>query len=55
MAKNTGSNYRKGSVKARSQVKNTLTELFAKRDASTGQFMDVRTSGGKFKGVRNEK
>lgn len=46
---------RKGAVKNRSQVLNPKTELWTKRDAKTGQFMDVKTSGGKFKGVRKEK
>ena len=38
-----GDNARIGAVKGRSQ---TFT---------TGRFMDVKTSGGKFKGVRKEK
>jgi hypothetical protein len=56
MAKNKpyGDNSRKGAVKNRSQVLNTKTNLFVKRDAETGRFMDVKSSGGKFKGVRNE-
>ena len=50
MAKNNpiGDNARKGSVKKRTQV-------YIKRDSTTGQFIDVKTSGGKFKGVRREK
>ncbi|WP_299317285.1 hypothetical protein [uncultured Maribacter sp.] len=57
MAKNdpVGDNARKGAVKGRSQVLNTKTNLFVKRDAETGKFMDVKTTGGKFKGVRKEK
>ena len=57
MAKNNpiGDNARKGAVKQRSQVLNTKTNLFVKRDATTGRFMDVKTTGGKFKGVRKEK
>lgn len=57
MAKNKpiGDNSRKGAVKQRSQVLNTKTNLFVKRDTETGKFMDVKTSGGKFKGVRKEK
>jgi len=56
MAKNKpiGDNARKGAVKQRSQVLNTKTNLFVKRDSETGKFMDVKTTGGKFKGVRNE-
>ncbi|MFL1895281.1 hypothetical protein ACJRPK_06235 [Aquimarina sp. 2-A2] len=57
MAKNkpTGDNARKGAVKGRSQVLNPKTELYVKRDTETGRFIDVKTSGGKFKGVRKEK
>lgn len=50
-----GDNARKGGVKNRTQFKNPKTGLYTKRDSSTGQFMDVKTSGGKFKGVRREK
>jgi len=57
MAKNKpiGDNARKGAVKNRSQVLNTKTKLFVKRDSETGRFMDVKTTGGKFKGIRKEK
>lgn len=48
-------NSRKGAVKKRTQVLNPRTGLFVKRDKDTGQFMDVKTSGGKFKGVTKEK
>ena len=48
-------NSRKGAVKGRSQVLNTKTNLFVKRDTKTGRFMDVKTTGGKFKGIRKEK
>lgn len=48
-------NSRKGAVKDRSQVQNPKTGLWTKRDTETGKFMDVKTSGGKFKGVRKEK
>lgn len=50
-----GDNARIGAVKERSQVLNPKTGLYVKRDSSTGQFMDVKTTGGKFKGVRTEK
>ena len=53
--KPTGDNARKGAVKKRSQVQNPKTELWTKRNTETGRFMDVKTSGGKFKGVRKEK
>lgn len=57
MAVNTpyGDNQRKGAVRKRSQVLNPSTGLFVKRDADTGRFIDVKTTGGKFKGVRTEK
>ena len=50
-----GDNARKGAVKKRSQVLNPKMNLFVKRDTETGRFMDVKTTGGKFKGVRKEK
>ena len=53
--KPVGDNARKGAVKQRSQVLNTKTNLFVKRDTETGKFIDVKTTGGKFKGVRKEK
>jgi len=47
---------RKGAVKERSQVKNSKTGLWTKRNAETGKFMDVKTSSEQpFKGVRKEK
>jgi len=57
MTKNnpTGDDARKGAVKNRSQVLNPKTNLFVKRNTENGRFMDVKTSGGKFKGVRKEK
>lgn len=56
MAKNKpyGDNARKGAVKNRSQVLNPKTELYVKRDSDSGKFMDVKTSGGKFKGVTDK-
>lgn len=53
--KPTGDNARKGSVKERSQVLNPKTDRYVKRDTESGRFMGVKTSGGKFKGVREEK
>lgn len=50
-----GDNHRNGAVKDRTQVENPKTGLWVKRDVDTGKFMDVKTSGGKFKGVRREK
>lgn len=50
-----GDNSRVGAVKKRSQVLNPKTNIFVKRDTSTGRFIDGKTTGGKFKGVRKEK
>ena len=57
MAKNppAGDNSRKGSVCKRTQVLNTKTELYVKRDTTTGKFVGVKSTGGKYKGVRREK
>lgn len=56
MAKNgkTGDNRRHGAIKNRSQLQNPKTELWIKRGPD-GRFMDNKTTGGKFKGVRKEK
>jgi hypothetical protein len=53
--KPTGDNARKGAVRKRSQVENPKTGLETKRDKTSGEFMDVKSTGGKFKGVRREK
>lgn len=50
-----GDNHRNGAVKDRTQVENPKTGMWVKRNAETGKFMDVKTSGGRFKGVRREK
>ncbi|MCL2311125.1 MAG: hypothetical protein FWC41_01360 [Firmicutes bacterium] len=50
-----GDNARIGAVRQRSQTLNPQTGLYTKRDVNTGRFMDVKTTGGKFKGVREEK
>jgi hypothetical protein len=57
MAKNgrAGDGHRHGAVRNRTQFRNPKTGLMQKRNPDTGQIMDVKTSGGKFKGVRNEK
>ena len=57
MAKNgkPGDGHRVGSVKGRTQVQNPVTGLWVKRDTATGQFMDDKTTGGPFKGVRKER
>ena len=53
MCKNTGDNYRKGSVKDRSQVFNSKTSQYIKRDANTGKFVSSKSTP--YKGVRKEK
>lgn len=51
-----GDNARIGAVRKRSQVYNPTTKMWVKRNAETGQFMDVKTSSNTpFKGVRKEK
>lgn len=54
MAKNTGKGFRKGAVTGRSQVRNPRTGTHVKRDTSTGRFMDGKSDGTPFKGVRRE-
>lgn len=53
--KPNGNNARIGSVRKRTQVFNDKMGLYVKRDKTTGRFMDVKTTGGKFKGVTTEK
>ena len=57
MAKNgkVGDGHRNGAVKNRSQVHNPKTNIWTKRDADTGRFMDGKQDGTPFKGVRKEK
>lgn len=43
-----------GGVRGRSQARNARTGLWSKRDTSSGRFIDVKQSGGAFKGVRRE-
>jgi hypothetical protein len=50
-----GDNARKGAVKKRSQLKNPLTKTSTKRNKMGGQFMAVKKSAKKFKGVRKER
>ncbi len=54
MAKNTGNNSRKGSVKNRTQTK-APSGNWVKRDLDTGRFMDQKKGGEPFKGVAKEK
>lgn len=57
MAKNApiGDGKRVGAVKRRSQTFNPVTKQWVKRNANTGQFMDVKLDGSPFKGVRKER
>lgn len=50
----SGDGHRNGAVKGRSQFQ-APNGNYVKRDTATGRFMDQKTSGGKFKGVRTEK
>ena len=53
--KPTGDNSRKGAVKKRSQLDNPITGTKTKRNKETGEFMAVKSTDTKFKGVRKEK
>jgi len=53
--KPTGDSARKGAVKKRTQLQNPLTKTSTKRNKSSGEFMAVKKSAKKFKGVRKEK
>jgi hypothetical protein len=53
--KPAGDGHRNGAVRSRSQVKDGLSGKQTKRDLTTGQFVDQKKDGGKFKGVRREK
>jgi hypothetical protein len=53
--KPVGDNARKGAVKKRTQLKNKLTGTSTKRNKKGGQFMAVKKTATKFKGVRQEK
>jgi hypothetical protein len=52
--KPAGDGHRNGAVRQRSQTK-TPSGNWVKRDAKTGRFMDVKSDGKPFKGVRKEK
>jgi hypothetical protein len=55
--KPVGDNARKGAVKKRSQLKTKVQgeAVWTKRDKTSGEFMAVKKSAKKFKGVRREK
>lgn len=50
-----GDGRRHGSVNDRSQFYNPQIGQWLKRDTETGQFMNGKADGEKFKGVRKEK
>ncbi len=50
-----GDGHRNGAVRERSQVYNPTIDRYVKRDTETGRFMDVKSDGTPFKGVRKEK
>ncbi len=56
MVKNgkSGEGHRNGAVKEHSQTYNPKTESWVKRDTNTGKFMDQKSDGKPFKGVRKE-
>lgn len=53
MGKNTGKNYRKGAVTARTQYQKANGN-WQKRNERNGQFMSVKDDGNPFKGVAKE-
>ncbi len=53
MAKNTGKDFRRGAVTARTQFQQP-DGSWQKRDERTGQFMERKSSDGPFKGVAKE-
>lgn len=55
MATNTGNGSRRGSVTNRTQSKNPKTNIWTKRNASTGKFAAGKVTGGPFKGVAKER
>ena len=57
MAKNppAGDGHRHGMVRDRSQVFNPKIDRWVKRDDDSGKFLDQKTDGTPFKGVRKEK
>lgn len=53
MAKNTGNDFRRGAVTARTQFQHENGD-WQKRDERSGQFMERKSSEGPFKGVARE-
>lgn len=55
MAKNTGNDFRIGSVDERTQLNlDPKNGKFVKRDSETGQFTDLKDDNKPFKGVAKE-
>jgi len=50
-----GDGHRNGAVRQRSQTYNPANDCWVKRDTNTGRFMDQKSDGTPFKGVRKEK
>lgn len=53
MAKNTEKDHRNGAVKNRSQCYNEKSNLYIKRDSTTGRFLSSKNTP--YKGIRKEK
>jgi hypothetical protein len=54
MATNTGSGFRRGAVRGRSQTYNPQTERWVKRNTTNGRFVDQKADDEPFKGVAKE-
>lgn len=54
MAKNTGQDYRRGSVNSRTQSKSPLSSNWTKRETSSGQFLSQKSGGQPYKGAAKE-
>lgn len=51
----SGDGHRNGAIRERSQVHNPKNDKWTKRDSSNGRFIDQKSDGKPFKGVRKEK
>ncbi|MGB0712306.1 MAG: hypothetical protein ACPGUC_01985 [Gammaproteobacteria bacterium] len=51
----SGDGHRNGAVRQRSQTYNPKNDRWVKRDAGSGRFMDQKSDGKPFKGVRKER
>lgn len=51
----SGDGHRSGAVRNRSQVQNPVNGNWTKRDSGSGKFIDQKTDGTPFKGVKKEK